>query len=239
MKICQQLASARAVGEHVACEPGDVHADVVGNSPVYQRFLNALVGINQLRVLADDRDSHAAGGIDDALNHASPPGEIGCLTAEETKAIHDALVEALLVEIEWDLVNRRSVSTLDNGTELDVAEESNLPLHFLGQRALRTADKDVGLNSDFHQLSNRMLCRLRLYFAGCGNERNESEVDEDCVFAPDLVPELADRLQKRERLDVAHRSTNLDDHDVALRREPLHRGLDLIGNVRNHLNRGA
>src|SRR5688500_7076110 len=142
MKIRQQLARARAVGEHVAREPGDVHAHVVGNSPVYQRFLNALVGIHQLRVLADDRDFHPACGIDDALNHAAPSREIGCLAAEETQAIHDALVETLLVEIEGNLIDRRSVSALYDGAELDVTEKSNLPFHFLGQRALGTTDKD-------------------------------------------------------------------------------------------------
>ena len=47
----------------------------------------------------------------------------------------------------------------------------------------------------------------------------QREVDEDRVLAPDVVAELADRLEERQRLDVAHRAADLDDHDVVLGRE--------------------
>ena len=84
-----------------------------------------------------------------------------------------------------------------------------------------------------------MLRRLRLHFAGRGDVRNERQVDEDRVLASDLVTELTDRLEERQRLDVADRSADLDDHDVVLRSEPLHRRLDLVGDVRNDLHRRA
>ena len=38
-----------------------------------------------------------------------------------------------------------------------------------------------------------------------------------------LAPELADRLEERQRLDVAHRAADLGDHDVVLGRDALDR----------------
>src|SRR5689334_24635184 len=64
-------------------------------------------------------------------------------------------------------------------------------------------------------------------------------MNEDRVLAADIVSELSDRLEERQRLDVADSSTDLDDHDIALRREALHRRLDLVSDVRNHLHRRA
>ena len=47
----------------------------------------------------------------------------------------------------------------------------------------------------------------------------EREVDEDRVLAPDVVAELTDRLEERQRLDVADRAADLDDDDVVLGRD--------------------
>src|SRR6185436_12490219 len=84
-----------------------------------------------------------------------------------------------------------------------------------------------------------MLRGLGLHFASRRNERNEGQVDEDRVLTSDLVTELPDRLEEWQRLDVADRSADLDDHYVALGGEAFHRALDLVGDVRNHLNRRA
>ncbi len=61
-------------------------------------------------------------------------------------------------------------------------------------------------------------------------------MDEDCVFAADLVPELTYRLEEWQRLDIADGPSDLDDDHVAFWREALHRAFDLVGDVRNHLD---
>ncbi len=63
-------------------------------------------------------------------------------------------------------------------------------------------------------------------------------MDEERVLATDLVAELADRLEERQRFDVADRAADLDDHDVVVGRHALDRGLDLVGDVRDDLHRG-
>ena len=123
--------------------------------------------------------------------------------------------------------------------ELHVAEERDLALDVVGERALGAADQDVGLDSDLHQLAHGVLRRLRLHLARGRDVRHEREVNEERVLAADLVAELADRLEERQRFDVADRAADLDDDDVVLGREPLDRGLDLVGDVRNDLHRRA
>ena len=59
-----------------------------------------------------------------------------------------------------------------------------------------------------------MLGRLGLQLAGGGDVRHQRQVDEDRVLAPELVAELADGLEERQRLDVADGAADLDDDDV-------------------------
>jgi len=63
-------------------------------------------------------------------------------------------------------------------------------------------------------------------------------VEIEHVFGSDLTPELADRLQKRQGLDVADRAADLADHDVGRRRHRTRTDarLDLVRDVRNHLH---
>jgi hypothetical protein len=63
-------------------------------------------------------------------------------------------------------------------------------------------------------------------------------MDEDRVLATDLLAELTNGLEERQRLDVADRAADFHDHNVVLRRDALHRRLDLVGDVRDHLHRG-
>src|SRR6476660_7006375 len=51
------------------------------------------------------------------------------------------------------------------------------------------------------------------------------------------MAKLTDGLEEWKRLDIANRAANLDDDDVALRCESLHRRFNLVGNMRNHLHR--
>ena len=66
---------------------------------------------------------------------------------------------------------------------------------------------------------------------------SKRQVDVDDVLRPGVVTHLPDRLEERQRLDVAHRAAHLDDDRVV----PLGGGaddrLDLVGDVRNHLDR--
>ena len=59
-----------------------------------------------------------------------------------------------------------------------------------------------------------MLRRLRLQLAGSLDEGDERHVQVEDVLHADLAPKLADRLEERQRFDVAHRPADLADDDI-------------------------
>src|SRR5687768_1081695 len=217
----QYLARALRVGEQVTGEPGYVHANVVGDAAMNERFTDALVGIDQLGVLADDGDSHAVAGAAHARDHGAPVSQVG-FVALQAQPLHDAFIESLIGERDRYLVNRRHIPTLDDVPELDVAEECNLSLHVFRQGALGATDQEVGLDTDLHQLANRMLGGLRFHFTSRRDIGNERQVDEDGVLPSDLVPELTNGFEERKGLDVANGAADLDDHHVVPGRDAFH-----------------
>src|ERR1700719_4245526 len=59
------------------------------------------------------------------------------------------------------------------------------------------------------------------------------------ALAAELVADLADRLQERQALDVAHRAADLAEHEILVGKIGLDEFLDGIGDVRDHLHGGA
>ena len=97
---------------------------------------------------------------------------------------------------------------------LDVAEEGYLVLERRRQELLRPAQQDIRLDADLPQLLDAVLGRLRLHLPRRLDKRHKGEVDEERILLAQVVPELADRLEEGEALDIAHRAAYLHDHDV-------------------------
>ena len=98
-----------------------------------------------------------------------------------------------------------------------------------------------GRDTDAPQLVDRVLRRLGLELAGVADVGHQRQVDEHAAPTPGVDRELPDRLQERQRLDVAHGPADLGDHEVDVggvghQPDPL---LDLVGDVRHHLHGGA
>ena len=69
------------------------------------------------------------------------------------------------------------------------------------------------------------------------DERHERDVDVADVVAADVEPELPDRLEEREDLDVADRAADLGDDDIDLvGDETVDAPLDLVGDVGDDLH---
>ena len=86
-------------------------------------------------------------------------------------------------------------------------------------------------------------CWVGLVFSSPAWPRNghQREVEEHAALAALVDLELAQRLEERQRLDVAHRAADLGDHDVhvvGLGDAP-DAVLDLVGDVRDHLDGAA
>ena len=101
------------------------------------------------------------------------------------------------------------------------------------------AEEDVRLDAEAGQLLHAVLRGLRLQLPGARDERHEGQVDEEGVLAPDIPPELPDRLDEGQALDVADRAADLADADVRALGRLADPPLDLVGDVRDHLHRPA
>ena len=108
-----------------------------------------------------------------------------------------------------------------------------------GSGSLAAAQQHVRLDADAAQLLHRMLRRLGLDLARAADDRHQRQVHVDAIVAAELDAELADGLEERQRLDVADRAADLDHADVGIAGAQLDAALDLVGDVRDHLHRGA
>ena len=138
----------------------------------------------------------------------------------QVQLVEQDLVEALGREPQRHLVDRRDVLGRDDRLDRHVAEERDLLLHVVGQRPLGAAEQDVRLDPDREQLLDGVLRRLRLQLVRGADVRHERQVDVDGVAAAGLLAELADRLEERQRLDVADRAADLDQDHVGLGARP-------------------
>jgi len=78
--------------------------------------------------------------------------------------------------------------------------------------------------------SSLTLCWVGLVFSSWA-----AAIEHALLFAQ-LVAHLPDGLEERQRLDIPHGSADLGDHHVSVMRDPPDGGLDLVGDVRDHLD---
>ncbi len=118
-----------------------------------------------------------------------------------------------------------------------VAEQGDLVFNSFFQRKLRAADDDIRLDAHALQFLDRCLRGFGLHLSGSFQIRNQSYMDDDGVVMSHFVLKLTDGFQERLTLDIAHRTSGLNDGDMhVFRREiPIKPALDLVGNVRDDL----
>ena len=213
----------------------DGHKAVVGDAAVRDGLEQALVGVAQLHILPHHRDGDPSGGTP-LRGHDPLPGRQVLVPLRQAEHLHHQSVQSLPVEREGDFVDGAHVPRRDDRLLRHVAEEGDLLFHLLGQVAIGAAQQDVRLDPDLQQLLDRVLGRLGLQLAGGADVRHQREMHIQGVLAPHIHLELADRLQKRQALDVAHRAAHLHDDDVDLLRHPEDAPLDLIRDVRDDLD---
>ena len=86
--------------------------------------------------------------------------------------------------------------------------------------------------------------RLGLHLTGGLDEGQQGQVDEAGLAARQVLAQLADRLEEGQPLDVADRAADLDQHEIDVfaligQGGRQAEGFDLVGDVRNDLNRRA
>src|SRR5690606_14516744 len=151
---------------------------------------------------------------------------------------HD-LVHALVAQPHRQLVDVVQVDGGDDRLLRHVGEQRDLAPLALGQWLLAAAHQYVGLDADGTQLLDGVLGGLGLELTGGGDPRHQGQVHEQGLLRAALGADLADRLQERQRLDVAHGAADLDQRDVEAGGGRVDAALDLVGDVRDHLHGAA
>ena len=228
------------VGHVLGVHPAHADGAAVLEPGVLERFVDGEIGVLELHVLAHQRDLHDLAAAVHPLEQLVPVGQVRLAELEAEPLAHEP-VEPLALEHARHLVHVGDVRAGDDRARVDVGEERDLVPDVARELLVRAADDDVGMDADPAQLVHRVLRRLRLQLAGGLDERDERDVDVDDVLGADLAPELADRLEERQRLDVADGAADLGDDDVGRARlgGAADARLDLVRDVRDHLHRRA
>ena len=229
-------ATALALGQRLGVDPEHVDLRAVVEAAVPQRLDHGQVGVRELHVLADKRDPTLPRRLG-APHHRLPLAHVGRRRLD-AEVVQQQVVEALGAEHQRDLVDVVDVAGRDHRVDRQAREQRDLGADVARQRLLGAAHDHVGLDADPAQLVDRVLGGLGLQLAGVADERHQRQVDEEAALAAQLDLQLADRLQERQRLDVAHRAADLGDDEVDVLRlgDQLHAMLDLVGDVRDHLH---
>ena len=114
-----------------------------------QRLVERDVRVAVLHVLADHRDVDLGFRIRLGVDHALPRGQIGGLRLRfESEFLDHDVIEPLLVQQERNFVDVARIDSRDDCPVLDIGEERDLASMLGGQRIARTAEQDVGLDTD-------------------------------------------------------------------------------------------
>ena len=221
-------------------DPPDAHVGAVVDARVLERLVHREVCVLELHVLPDERDLDLAAPLPDPGHELVPLPEVG-FSVRQAQLVADERVETFLAQPLRHEVHVAHVLVHDHGLRVDVGEKRDFLADLVREDLRGAANDDVRVDTDAAQLIHGMLGRLRLQLAGGLDERHEGHVEVEDVLRPRFPPELADRLEEGQRLDVADRAADLrDDHvGVTRRADPADPVLDLVRDMRNHLDRRA
>ena len=123
-------------------------------------------------------------------------------------------IQPFLAENDRHFVDGLDILGRDDRIFLDVAKHGDLRLEFRRKVAIRAAQQNVRLNTDFAQLVDGMLGRFGFQLTGGADLRDEGQVHVEHIVPPHVVGNLPNGFQKRQAFDVAHRAADLHDRDV-------------------------
>src|SRR6267143_301160 len=208
------------------------------DSRMNQRFVERLVGIGEIDVLADHRDGDLVLRMLERLDQLFPRPELGGL-GDDAELVADDFIQHLLVQHPGNPVDRVRVPDRDDGIGLNVGKQRDLLLFVLRDGPVGAAQERIGLDADPAQLLHRVLSRFGLDLACALDEGHERQVDVAGVVGAELKAHLPYRFEERKRLDVPDRAADFDDRHFRFARAARDERLDLIGDMRDHLHGAA
>ena len=138
-----------------------------------------------------------------------------------------------------NLVDTVHVGRRDHTIFLNVTEVRNFRFHFLLERAIGSAQQNIRLNSEAGQFLNAMLRWFRFDLGGGADERHQRDMRVDDILFAEVPSKLADRFEERQTLDIAYGAADFDDQNIATLGREQDTPFDLVGDMRNYLDRRA
>ena len=155
--------------------------------------------------------------------------------------IENDLVEPFTLHHQRHFIDRIRRPIFNHRRFVDIAKQRDLLLHFERDFLFRPTDENIRLNSDRAEFFDRVLSRFCFQFAGGGNVRQKRDVNVKRIVFADFFFDLPNRLEERQRLDIADRAADFRYDNVRLIElgNRIHALFDLVGDVRNDLHRRA
>ncbi len=164
---------------------------------MFQRFVEAFVGVLQLDVFADHADADGITRINDPAQHRAPLGHVLVFRFQVELAANQ-VIEFFPLQFQRDLVDRvGDIEFLEHPVDRHVTEHGNLLAHLVVERFLAAANEDPRLDPDLAQLRHALLGGLGLDLAGGADVRHQGDMDEEGVLGAGFQGKLADGLEER------------------------------------------
>ena len=205
-----------------------------------QTLADTLVGILQV-VFAHERHMDLTVGFALLVEEVVPGSHGGCLANRNTYLAEDGCIEPLALHAHRHLVDGGHILALHHALEIDITKRRHLHAQGIVEVALSTQNEDIGLYAHPLQFFHGVLGWLGLQLFCSLQVRHVGKMHADRI-APQLPAQLSDGLHKRCTLDVANGAAHFSDDKVellALYVLAQHAPLDLVGDMRHHLNRLA
>src|ERR1051325_6952246 len=128
-------------------DPVDLQAQTVSERSVYQSFLETLIRILVLDILANQPDADFIARILHPVKHVAPAVEIARRRVHPELAKND-FIHSFCPEHQRNLVHGFDIARGDDRGRIDVAEEADFLFHLRGNESLGTTKQDIGLNTE-------------------------------------------------------------------------------------------
>ncbi len=179
-----------------------------------QRFVQRDIGILEVHVLAHHGHVHLRLRTGFGFHHALPFREVGRRHVQP-QFLDDDVVKSLLLEHHGNLVQVIDIPGRYDCPLLNVGEQGYLGPLLRRDRVLGTANQYVWLNADGTQLFHGVLGGFGLNLGGSRNVGDQGKVHVGDTMTPQLDTHLANGLEERQGLDIAHGAPNLDHAHVS------------------------
>ena len=137
---------------------------MVAHAGMAQSFVDRLVAVRQLDIFAHHGNAHFALRVLGFIHQVVPAFEAGRLRID-VQAIADEGVKALFVQDARHFVDGVDIGHRDDAPCLNIGEQRNLVFLIVRNHAVGAAQQGIGLNANFAQFLDRVLCGLGFEFA--------------------------------------------------------------------------